>query len=118
MWHYTIYQVSPSDHRGSFIDVYLIGYLQNKFQNIIDAPSRLLQSNDIKRVTKYKQHLQAFVKHHHIISQTDKIRECIKNNTLTIKDMPHIDALDELVTIGTLATEASMQRIENRDASY
>ena len=48
-------QISPSDHRGSFIDVDLIAYLQNKFQNIIDVSSRLLQSNDIKRVTKYKQ---------------------------------------------------------------
>ena len=71
-------QISPSDHRGSFIDVDLIAYLQNKFQNIIDVSSRLLQSNDIKRVTKYKQHLQAFIKHHNIFAQTDKIRECIK----------------------------------------
>ena len=47
-------QVSPSDHRGSFIDIDLIAYLQKQIQDIIDASSRLLQSNDIKRVTKYK----------------------------------------------------------------
>ena len=34
--------VSPSDHRGSFIDVDLISFLQNKFQDTIDASSRLL----------------------------------------------------------------------------
>ena len=47
-------EVSPSDQRGAFINVDLISLLQNKFQNIIDLSSRLLQSNDIKRVTKYK----------------------------------------------------------------
>ena len=75
------HHVSPSSHRGSFIDVDLISFLQNKYQDTIDASSRLLQSNDINRVTRYKQYLQAFVKHHNIIVQTDKIREGIKNNT-------------------------------------
>ena len=107
------HQVSPSDHRGSFIDIDLITYLQNKFHYIIDASSRLLQSNDIKRVTQYKQHLQAFVKKHNIIEQIDKIRDLITNNTLTINDMPKIDELDNLITTGTLDAEVSLKRIEN-----
>ena len=109
-------QVSPSDHRGSFIDLHLIAYLQNTFQNIIDASSRLFQSNDIKRVTKYKQYLQVFVKRHNIIAQTDKIREGMKNKILTITDIPYIDELDSLITTGTLAVEVSITRIENRES--
>ena len=38
-----------------------------------------------------------------------------KNNTLTIKDMPQIDELDNLITTSTLAAETSLNRIENRE---
>ena len=53
----TFSQVSPSNHRGIFINVDLISLLQNKVQTNIDLLSRLLRSNDIKQVTKYKQTL-------------------------------------------------------------
>ena len=50
----TFSQVSPSNHQGTVIDVDLIFLLQNKLQNTMYLSSRLLQSNNIKRVTKYK----------------------------------------------------------------
>ena len=74
----------------------------------------MLQSNDIKRTTTYK-NLQSDVKHHNIIAQTDKIRELIKTNKLTIEDMPFIDDLNNLITNGTLEAEASLKRPENRE---
>ena len=50
----TFSQVSPSNHQGTVIDLDLIFLLQNKLQNTIYLSSRLLQLNNIKRVTKYK----------------------------------------------------------------
>ena len=47
-------ELALSDHRYTFIDVDLISSLQNKVENIINPFSRLLQSNDIKLVAKYK----------------------------------------------------------------
>ena len=95
----TFSQVSPSNHRGIFINVDLISLLQNKVQTNIDLLSRLLRSNDIKQVTKYKQTLQAYMKQHGIIQQSDKINGLMKTNKPTINDMPKIDALDKLITI-------------------
>lgn len=68
-------KVAPSDHRCTFIDVDFISFLQNQFHNIIDLKSLLLQSNDIKLVSKYKKkHLQNFIKQKYVIERIDKIQ--------------------------------------------
>ena len=47
-------EVVPLYHQGTFIDINLISFLKIKFHKISNPSSRLLQSNDIKLVSKYK----------------------------------------------------------------
>ena len=106
--------VSPSDHRGEFLNIRLQQFLANSFQEVTDHTSRKLQTRDSAGVITYKEHLRDFTNTHHIFDRINNLKHKLTKEQLKIDDMKEINDLDYLITKGMIASENKTLKRQNQ----
>ena len=98
-------EITPSDHRGSFLDLRLKSFLKKSYIALPDHSSRPLQSSNTNNVINYKRHLKYYVVNHRIIEHADELQKKLINNSITSTDRIINNKLDVLLTKGMIKAE-------------
>ena len=106
--------VSPSDHRGEFLNIRLQQFLANSFQEVTDHTSRKLQTRDSVGMVTYKEYLKEFTTTHKIFDRINNLKHKLSTEQLKLEDMKEINDLDDLNTKGMIASENKIRKRQNQ----
>ena len=99
-----IHEISPSNHRGYILDVYLLAFL-NDLDHIPSSNTRLLSTQSPDSSLIYKTNLSKYILKHNIINQVNTIQDKIESKTLNSSDQQYLNEIDQLITKGMLFSE-------------
>ena len=102
--------ITPSDHRGLYIDIYLALFLKYPLHQFITNNERLLRTNNLKCVTKYKTYLMKYMQQHDLFNRGQIIQNKINDHTISRLDIKELNNIDASLTLGCLNAEQSLKK--------
>ena len=99
-----------SDHRGLYLDIYIIQYLRNPFIDLVKNNNILLSSTHPNKMSKYKEVLIKYISARKVTVKANAIQNKINNKSLNEYVMKEINNIDITFTQGALFSKDELKK--------